>query len=153
MNASAQHEPAVPVVTHDPYFSLWSTTDKLTDGPTRHWTGTEQPMRGLLRVDGKPYRLMGDSPREVPAINQTALEVTPARYGLPLDSRKTYTKLDWEIWTATLSDSRQQFESFTTLVPTWLDDTPSRVPLTDWYDTLTGKQEGFRPAQLWEGYI
>ncbi|AEU35316.1 glutaminase family protein [Granulicella mallensis] len=75
--ASAQREPAVPLVTHDPYFSVWSMTDKLTDGPTRHWTGTEQPMRGLLRVDGKSYRVMGDSPREVPAMNQTAMEITP----------------------------------------------------------------------------
>jgi hypothetical protein len=33
------------------------------------------------------------------------------RYGLPLDSRADYTKLDWSLWTATLTTSRQQFDA------------------------------------------
>ena len=39
--------------------------------------GEEQPIYGLARIDGKPWRFMGDGPREVPAMEQTALEVTP----------------------------------------------------------------------------
>jgi hypothetical protein len=69
-------------------------------------------------------------------------------YGLPLDSRKTYTKLDWQIWTATLSDSQPQFERFTAPLGKWLDETPSRVPLTDFYDTVTGKQEAFQARSV-----
>ncbi|MBQ1634453.1 MAG: DUF4964 domain-containing protein, partial [Bacteroidaceae bacterium] len=51
--------PAVPLVVNDPYFSVWSTYDQLTDGPTRHWTEHEKPLLGLLRVDGTVYRFLG----------------------------------------------------------------------------------------------
>ena len=75
--SSSERAPAVPLIAHDPYFSVWSMYDNLTDGPTKHWTGSEQPMNGILRIDGKPYRFMGDGLRDVPAMKQTRLEITP----------------------------------------------------------------------------
>lgn len=81
LSAAAQaplRPPAIPLVLHDPGFSLWMAGDTLTSGPTRHWTGTPQPLNGLIRVDGKTYRYLG-SDRSVPELRQENLEVTPTR--------------------------------------------------------------------------
>jgi hypothetical protein len=71
--------PAAPLIAHDPYFSIWSMTDRLTDGPTRHWTGAEQPLTGLVRIDRTAYRFLGVQPRGLAALNQTAFDLTPTR--------------------------------------------------------------------------
>ena len=51
--------PSVPLIVNDPYFSIWSPYDNLYDGTTRHWTGQQKAIDGLLRVDGTTYRFMG----------------------------------------------------------------------------------------------
>jgi Domain of unknown function (DUF1793) len=68
--------------------------------------------------------------------------------GLPLDSRKDITKLDWEVWIATLSEDPQQFHDLVHRLVVWAVATPSRVPTTDYYDTVSGKQMGFQARSV-----
>jgi hypothetical protein len=70
------------------------------------------------------------------------------RYGLPLDNRKSFTKLDWEVWTATLAPEQDQFINLIHRLTLWADTTPSRVPTTDWYDTITGRQMAFQARSV-----
>ena len=71
--------PAVPLVTHDPYFSIWSETNKLYSSDTRHWTGREQRLSAMVRVDGETLRLMGAEPEESASLRQTSVVVLPTR--------------------------------------------------------------------------
>lgn len=81
MSQATFRAPAVPLIVHDPYLSVWSFNDKLTDGWSRHWTGSVQGLCGLVRVDGKTYRWSG-TPGDWPALNQTEckIEATTTHY-------------------------------------------------------------------------
>ena len=59
--AQEKKAPSYPLITHDPYFSIWSATDKLNESVTNHWTGAEQSLLGIIKVDGKSYRFLGNT--------------------------------------------------------------------------------------------
>ena len=74
-------------------------------------------------------------------------------YGLPLDSRSSYTKSDWEMWTAALATSNADFFRISDLVWKYVNSTPSRVPLSDWYFTDgQGAMTGFRARSVVGGH-
>ena len=50
---------SVPLVTHDPFFSIWSSTDNLYDEFPVHWCGEKQSLKGVITVDGKQYAFLG----------------------------------------------------------------------------------------------
>ncbi|MCA9258217.1 MAG: DUF4965 domain-containing protein [Planctomycetales bacterium] len=68
---------------------------------------------------------------------------TQGKYGLPLDNRSTYTKLDWILWTATLTQNREDFAELVDPVVRFLNETDDRAPMTDWYHTHNAKKRGF----------
>lgn len=77
---------AIPLVTVDPYFNIWSFADHLYDDTPRHWTGHQNSMTGLIRVDNKNYRFLGlvEPDREMyylepEALTQLSVELTPTR--------------------------------------------------------------------------
>ena len=60
------------------------------------------------------------------------------RFGVPLDTREDYTKADWILWAAALTDDREKSETLYGPVVNYLAQTPSRVPFGDWYYSTRG---------------
>ena len=138
-----------------------TTVEALARKMAREWE--------VLAKDGERYKLAFDAPGTWsqkynlvwdqllglnlfdPNVRRTELSFYAKhinKYGLPLDNRKDYTKLDWEIWTATLAETTNQFQLFMAPIAKWMNETASRVPLTDWYDTTSGKQMGFQARSV-----
>ena len=70
--------PAVPLIVHDPYFSIWSFQDELTREWPHHWTGCGYGISGLLRIDGKCRNFCGRN-AFAPAMEQRSVEILPTR--------------------------------------------------------------------------
>ncbi len=77
--AAELRPPAVPLVTCDPYFSVWSPADKLTAADTVHWTGKPHRLSAVINIDGVTYRVMGTEPAGLAALPQIDLTVLPTR--------------------------------------------------------------------------
>lgn len=140
------------------------------DATAQYWTKAQEFARRWVQManDGDHYRLAFDKPGTwsqkynlvwdgVLGLNLFPAEVSRReiafyvrhlnRYGLPLDSRKSYTKVDWELWTATLAQS-DDWEKLIAPIYDWVNQSPTRVPMTDWYWTKDGTQVGFQARSV-----
>ena len=69
-------------------------------------------------------------------------------YGVPLDNRASFTKTDWLYWASTLTKDPQKFSKLNLMIYKWVNETPDRVPFSDWYDTKSGRQTGFQARSV-----
>ena len=67
--------PAYPLITHKAYFSIWSLGDSLTSSANKHWAGKEQSLPGVIKVDDKFYRFLGEGTKTYKTILPTADEL------------------------------------------------------------------------------
>jgi hypothetical protein len=124
--------PAVPLVTFDPYLSIWSEADHLTDDVTRHWTHHPHPLISLIRVDGNALRLMGQEPNSLAAMPQTSLEVTPTRSIYQFEDAKI--RVTMTFMTTALPDDLDVLSwplSYITWTVQSIDGAPHEVTLFD----------------------
>ena len=118
----------------------WQQSAANGDGSYR--LAFDQPGSFSMKYNAIWDRVLGFGlfPPEVMASELASCMKRVNPYGMPLDNRETYTKSDWLVWTAALTGDRAVFEAFVEPLWQFYHRTPDRVPMTDWYQTITGRQ-------------
>ncbi|MCL2013783.1 MAG: DUF4965 domain-containing protein [Oscillospiraceae bacterium] len=122
----------------------WVKNSANGDGSTR--LAFDQPGSVSMKYNSVWDKLFGTGlfPEKIIADEMASCLGRMNAYGLPLDNRADYTKTDWLVWTATLCSDKANFEKMVDLLHFMYTLTPSRVPMTDWYSTITSMQIGFQ---------
>lgn len=109
---------------------------------------------------GLAYNLYADKLLGLNLFPQSVYESQTAWYqnviqtwGFPLDTRHTYTKTDWSIWTAATVVSTSLRDQFIGSIYNYASNGKNNVPFSDWYETVTGKTVGFRARPVVGGHL
>ena len=82
---------SIPLVTHDPFFSIWSPFDHAYDGSTEHWSGAKNRLEGFLNIDGVKYGFLGEVRRNI-VIEQKSIAVTATSTEYVFENEKVVLK-------------------------------------------------------------
>ncbi|KZV98212.1 DUF1793-domain-containing protein [Exidia glandulosa HHB12029] len=75
-------------------------------------------------------------------------------FGIALDTRHSYTKSDWQIWTAAIADDDLKGALVDAVLRyAGTSDINSGAPLSDWYDAKNGSTVGFRARPVVGGHF
>ncbi|OTA98748.1 hypothetical protein M426DRAFT_69183 [Hypoxylon sp. CI-4A] len=124
------------------YIAQWQTygINSAADPPHATLSYGEDDSHGLL------YNLYANSllgfgtdfvPQSVYDMQSNFYPTVALEYGVPLDTRHTYTKSDWQLWCAAITDTETR-DTFLRLIAGWIDSTPTNLALTDLYDAASG---------------
>ncbi|KAF7776020.1 hypothetical protein Agabi119p4_4413 [Agaricus bisporus var. burnettii] len=136
------------------YVTQWRGLARSTRGPHLTLSYNDADSWGLT------YNLFGDKllglnlfPQDV-YTTQTAWYKTVARpFGVPLDTRHTYTKTDWEIWTASIATDTSVRDLLISSVRKYASSGLASQPFGDWYETTNGAPQGFRARPVVGGHL
>ena len=123
----------------------WAT--KSQDSSNQHLKlAYDQDGTWSLKYNAFPDKLLGLNLLTTGILQEEAAWYSGKKnqYGIPLDSRHSYTKADWEMWMAASTDDTNLHQFIVDALYQFANTTNSRVPFTDWYDTVADTQNGFQ---------
>lgn len=138
--------------TASSYISQWVT--KSQDSSGQHLKlAYDQDGTWSLKYNAFPDKLLGLNLVPSSALNEEATWYSGKEntYGIPLDDRHSYTKADWEMWTAASTNNLTLRQFFVDALYQFANTSSSRVPFTDWYDTIADTQNGFQARPVMGG--